>query len=88
MLEKVGLIKREEWIVTLRCLLDGLLLPAEMRSSEGYLIAYDGEESFALEALEALYYEVVAASREEWLAVEQAQYRLLRQATDFRWIVG
>ena len=40
---------------------------------------------FALEALEAVYYEVVEATAEEWLRVERARYRLLRRAADFRW---
>jgi hypothetical protein len=71
--------------VTLRCLIDGLLLPARIARGYDSLIAYDGEEAFALEALEALYYEVVAATREEWLALERAHYRLLRRAPDFRW---
>lgn len=71
--------------MTLRCLLDGLLLPAHLREGFPALIAYDGEESFALEALEARYYEVVSATREEWLRLEQAQYRLLRRAEDFEW---
>jgi hypothetical protein len=71
--------------VTLRCLIDGLLLPARFARPGGSLIAYDGDEPFALEALEAVYYEVVAATREEWLAVERAHYRLLRRAGDFRW---
>jgi hypothetical protein len=71
--------------VTLRCLIDGLLLPARVACAEGAVVAYDGDEPFALEALEAVYYEVVTATRDEWLAVEQAHYRLLRRASDFRW---
>lgn len=71
--------------MTLRCLLDGLLLPARVACVEGMVVAYDGDEPFALEALEAVYYEVVAATRDEWLAVERAHYRLLRRASDFRW---
>jgi hypothetical protein len=74
--------------VTLRCLLDGLLLPACFHGGGGALVAYDGDESFALEAVEALYYEVVEATREEWLRVEGAPYRLLRRAADFRWEVA
>lgn len=73
--------------MTLRCLIDGLLLPARIARGDRRVIAYDGDESFALEALEAVYYEVVRATREEWLAVEKAQYRLLRRASDFRWSV-
>jgi hypothetical protein len=71
--------------VTLRCLVDGLLLPACFPGGESQLVAYDGDESFALEALEAVYYEVVAATAEEWLGLEQARYRLLRRAADFEW---
>jgi hypothetical protein len=71
--------------VTLRCLLDGLLLPACFHGGGGALVAHDGDESFALEALEALYYEVVEATTEEWLHLEKARYRLLRRAADFRW---
>jgi hypothetical protein len=71
--------------VTLRCLLDGLLLPAGFPSGETALVAHDGDESFSLEALEAVFYEVVGATRDEWLGLERAHYRLLRQAADFRW---
>ncbi len=72
--------------VTLRCLLDGLLLPAEL-VLDG-LVAWDGDECFALEALEALFYEVVTATAEEWAALERARYRLLRRADDFHWLPG
>ncbi len=71
--------------MTLRCLLDGLLLPARIPQGQSALVAYDGDEPFALEALEAMYYEVVEASTEEWLGLERASYRLLRRAADFRW---
>ncbi len=71
--------------MTLRCLLDGLLLPACFHGEDVPLVAYDGDESFALEALEAVYYEVVTATEEEWLWLEKARYRLLRRAADFRW---
>lgn len=67
----------------LRCVLDGLELPAEV--GPGRLVAWDGDESFAMEALEVLYYEVVSATWAEWAALERARYRLLRQADDFRW---
>jgi hypothetical protein len=69
--------------VTLRCVLDGLLLYAEVRSSYPPLVVYDGDESFALEAVEALYYEVVAAVEDELRRIERV-YRLLRRAADFR----
>jgi hypothetical protein len=69
--------------VTIRCLLDGLLLPAALRREAPPLVAYDGEEPFALEALEAIYYEVVSATQAELLGLERARYRLLRRAEDF-----
>ena len=69
----------------LRCLLDGLILPAFLCPCWPALVAQDGDESFGVEALEAMYYEVVTATRDEWLALEQAPYRLLRRAADFRW---
>lgn len=71
--------------VLLRCLLDGLLLPACFLRGMSRLIAFDGAEGFPLEALEARYYEVVLASEQEWLHVERVPYRLLRRAADFRW---
>lgn len=71
--------------MTLRCVLDGLLLPAVVRAWQNpSLIAFDGTEPFPIEALEAAYYEIVAASRRELLGLEQARYRLLRQADDFQ----
>ena len=72
--------------MTLRCVLDGLLLYATMRLEPPKLLAFDGDEPFALEAIEALYYEIVAATGEEMLALERACYRLLRRAADFRHI--
>lgn len=70
----------------LRCVLDGLLLPAELNVGKQALVAWDGDESFMLEALEALYYEVVSATWAEWVALERARYRLLRRADDFCWV--
>ncbi len=70
--------------MTLRCVLDGLILDAELRQDYPPLVAYDGDEMFALEALEAVYYELVEASEEELLGLEQARYRLLGKAEDFR----
>jgi len=70
----------------LRCLLDGLLLPAELCVGRQALVAWDGDESFALEALEALFYEVVSATQAELVGLERARYRLLRRANDFRWV--
>ena len=71
-------------MVTLRCLLDGLLLPAELRSGEPALVAYDGDEAFPVEAVEALYYELVAATPDDVMGLERRCYRLLRWAPDFR----
>jgi len=69
--------------LTLRCKLDGLLLPAELQRADPPLIAYDGDESFGVEAVEASFYEVVNATLEELLGLEQAHYRLLRRAGEF-----
>jgi hypothetical protein len=71
-------------LVTLRCLLDGLLLPAVLRPGRPALLAFDGDEGFALEPVEALYYELMEATPSELLGLEQARYRLLRRAADFR----
>jgi hypothetical protein len=70
-------------IVTLRCVLDGLLLQGQLGAEDAPLVAYDGEDAFVLEALEALYYEVVSATVEELLGLERTHYRLLRRAADF-----
>lgn len=70
--------------MTIRCVLDGLLLPATLRGQPPTLVAFDGNEPFVLEAVEALYYELVAATSEELLALERACFRLLRRAADFR----
>jgi hypothetical protein len=72
-----------EVFVVLRCVIDGLLLGAEMRPAFPPLVVYDGDESFVLEIVEAVYYELVAATEDERLAL-QRYYRLLRLATDFR----
>jgi hypothetical protein len=55
-----------------------------MHSCKRRLIAYDGDEGFLMEAVEALLYEVVRASTTELLQLEQAQYRLLKPAADFQ----
>ena len=68
----------------IRCLLDGLLLNATFRADPPVLLAFDGDEAFVMEAVEALYYELVSATREELLGLERACYRLLRRAADFR----
>lgn len=67
----------------LRCTLDGLLLDAYLQPALHRLVAVDGEEAFVMEAVEAIYYELVAATAEELLGLEQAGYRLLRIAADF-----
>lgn len=67
----------------LRCVLDGLLLPAEVSAERATLVAYDGEEAFCMEALEARFYELVAARREEIVALQRYGYRFLRFASDF-----
>lgn len=71
-------------MLTIRCVLDGLLLAATLRTDPPTVLAFDGDESFALEAVEALYYEIVAATREELLGLERGCFRLLRRAADFR----
>ncbi len=70
--------------VLLRCVLDDLLLCATVRAEPPLLLAFDGDEAFALEAIEALYYEIVSATKEELIALEAACFRLLRRAADFR----
>jgi hypothetical protein len=70
----------------LRCVLDGLLLPAEFSDPPRGLIVYDGVEAFVMEAVEALSYEVVEATGDELLALQQAGFRLLRRAADFEMI--
>ena len=71
--------------MTLRCVLDGLLLPAVVRSRcMPPILAYDGNESFPVEAVEAMYYEMVTATRDEVLKLEQAKYRFLKPARDFQ----
>jgi hypothetical protein len=72
--------------VLIRCVLDGLLLCVTVRTEPPILLAFDGDEPFALEAIEALYYEIVTATREEQLALERACFRLLRRAADFQHI--
>jgi hypothetical protein len=74
--------------VRIRCLVDGLLLDAFLCAHPPALIAFDGDEPFALEAIEAIYYELVEATREEVLNLERARYRLLRRADDFAALDG
>ncbi len=68
----------------LRCVLDGLLLPAEFCPGAPSLVAYDGDEGFRLEAVEAVFYELVSATWDELLLLQRSGYRLLRLAEDFR----
>jgi hypothetical protein len=70
--------------VKIRCTLDGLLLPARIDPSRGALVAFDGDEPFILDALEALLYELVSATRDEIILLQRARYRLLRLADDFQ----
>ncbi len=72
--------------MTLRCILDGILLDAELQIDSSQLIVWDGNEPFVLEAVEALFYEIVAASREELLGLERARYRLLFWAAEFEFV--
>jgi hypothetical protein len=69
--------------VKIRCKLDDLLLHAEMHPTLPILVAFDGDEPFVMEAVEALMYELVSATPEEIVRLEQAYYRLLRYAGDF-----
>jgi hypothetical protein len=78
-----GGVRKRGHPVVIRCLVDGLLLPASLRGGESSLVAYDGEDRFTMEAVEAVFYEVVSATRAELLGLERARYRLLRQAEDF-----
>ena len=72
--------------MTLRCVLDGLLLPAELSGDTSALIVYDGLEAFALEAVEALYYELVEATAEELRGLQGLRFRMLRRAADFEFL--
>jgi hypothetical protein len=70
--------------VKIRCTLDGLMLQAEMHPTRDALVVFDGDEAFVMEAVEAVFYELVSATAEELLQLERARYRLLRRAEDFR----
>ena len=72
--------------MTIRCVLDGLLLRATVGRGPGPVLAYDGDEAFGLEAVEALFYEVVSATADELLGLERAaQSALVRDIfTPFR----
>ncbi|NBO92846.1 MAG: hypothetical protein EBV06_11140 [Planctomycetia bacterium] len=69
----------------LRCVLDGLILPAMIGGGSPPLTAWDGNEVFRIEAVESRYYEVVTATPEEWQRLESSHYRLLRRSLDFKW---
>jgi hypothetical protein len=69
--------------MTLRCTLDGLILHAFLDPDTGQVQAFDGAEKFTLEAVEAVYYQLTAATEPERLALE-GRYRLLRTAEDFQ----
>ena len=68
----------------LRCTLDRLLLPAQVAPGSCRLVVYDGDESFVMEAVEAVHYELVSATPDEMHVLRQACYRFLRTADDFR----
>ena len=59
------------------------MLDAAVAGGGAPVTAYDGDEAFGLEAVEALYYEIVSADAEELLRLERAHFRLLRRADDF-----
>ena len=67
----------------LRCRLDNLLLDAWPHPKRRTLIAYDGDEGFEMERVEAVYYELVAATPHDLDWLEQSDYRCLRLASDF-----
>jgi hypothetical protein len=69
--------------VTLRCILDSLILHASIDPVTGEVQAFDGAEPFTLEAVEAIYYQLTAATEPERLAL-QCRYRLQRTAEDFQ----
>ena len=74
--------------MTLRCVLDGLILQGQVGADDPSVVAYDGHEPFVLEALEALYYELVSATADELMRLERGHYRLLRRASDFEYCMG
>jgi hypothetical protein len=70
----------------LRCRIDDLLLDARPHPRYDTLIAYDGDEGFEMERVEAVYYELVAATPHDLTWLDQAGYRCLRLAPDFTFI--
>jgi hypothetical protein len=69
--------------VILRCTLDDLRLPAVLDEEASCLIVFDGDEAFEMERGEAVFYELVSASREEMRLLQLLRYRLLSMAQDF-----
>lgn len=65
----------------LRCTLDGLVLKGHLEGEN--LAAFDGDERFILDAVEAIYYRLQTATLAELLALPP-RYRLLQRADDFR----
>ncbi len=72
--------------MTLRCTLDGLLHRAQLSPCQDELVVFDGGESFVMDALEALFYQLVSATSDELVLLERSRYRLLRRAADFQYI--
>jgi hypothetical protein len=70
--------------VQIRCTLDGLILDAHICPHHRALVAFDGDEGFVMEAVEAAFYELVSATPDELLLLQQAHYRLLQPARDFQ----
>jgi hypothetical protein len=70
----------------LRCRIDDLLLDAWPHPTRPMLLAYDGDEGFEMERVEAIYYELVAATPRDLNWLEQSGYRCLRLAPDFTFI--
>ena len=68
-----------------RCTIDQLLLHAARHPQAPVLVAFDGDEPFAMERVEAAYYELVEASADDVLWLERNGYRLLQRAADFRY---
>jgi hypothetical protein len=79
------IVQQKERTLIIRCLIDGLLLDAELQSHPPQLLVFDGDESFVLEAVEALFYEIVSATPEELLGLQRAYYRLLFCSADFEY---
>jgi hypothetical protein len=70
----------------LRCTVDGLMLEAHPHPRGNSLVVHDGDESFELERVEGIHYELVAAQAGHLVWLQQAGYRFLRLAGDFQLI--